>query len=144
MIEMKCLISSQSLLMVYVLQCTPNHQNMILVLLFDPSVNQGIVDMIRILLNITHLHLLNNSTLFWNENTHDPFLLYLSWLMVGFTVLVLLLLYWSPQILTNFRLNGDSTNALRLIQSNGWYFMMLLEIYYSGALTMFFSTEITG
>lgn len=64
--------------------------------------------------------------------------------MVGFTVLVLLLLYWSPQILTNFRLNGDSTNALRLIQSNGWYFMMLLEIYYSGALTMFFSTEITG
>ena len=67
-----------------------------------------------------------------------------SWLMVGFTVLVLLVLYWLPQILTNFRFNGDSTNSLRLIQSNGWYFMMLLEIYYSGALTMFFSTELTG
>ena len=84
-------------------------------------------------------------TLHTSEFKHKySILLNLSWLMVGFTVLVLLLLYWSPQILTNFRLNGDSTNALRLIQSNGWYFMMLLEIYYSGALTMFFSTEITG
>ena len=34
-------------------------------------------------------------------------------------------------------------NSLRLVSSNGWYFMMLLEIYYSGALTMFFSTEIS-
>ena len=33
--------------------------------------------------------------------------------------------------------------SLRMVRSAGWYFMMLLEIYYSGALTMFFSTEIT-
>ena len=56
MIEMKCLISFQLLLMVYALQCILNHQNMILVLLFDPSVNQGILDMIRLLLLIKHFN----------------------------------------------------------------------------------------
>ena len=34
--------------------------------------------------------------------------------------------------------------SLRFVRASGWYFMMLLEIYYSGALTMFFSTEVTA
>lgn len=67
-----------------------------------------------------------------------------SWLMVGFTVLVLLVFYWLPQIVSPYiRQKGDNFISLRFVASAGWYFMMLVEIYYSGALTMFFSTEVS-
>ena len=63
--------------------------------------------------------------------------------MVGFTVLVLLVFYYLPQILSPYvRKRAEHFISLRLVHSTGWYFMMLLEIYYSGALTMFFSTEV--
>ena len=40
-------------------------------------------------------------------------------------------------------MNSENMASLKLIRSWGWYFWFLLEVYYSGALTMFFSTEIT-
>ena len=61
--------------------------------------------------------------------------------MVGVTVFLILATYWIPQGCLRSYKDKKQPTSLRLVHSAGWYFMMLLEIYYSGALTMFFSTE---
>lgn len=65
-----------------------------------------------------------------------------SWWMVGLTTLVLLVLYYVPQFFPIVQKHRSELQSVRMVQSIGWYFFMLLEVYYSGALTMFFSTEI--
>ena len=63
-----------------------------------------------------------------------------AWLLVGFAAIVFILATVVPYLFApNF---GDST-SLRLIEAIAWTFFMLTEIYYSGALTMFFSTAPT-
>ena len=63
-----------------------------------------------------------------------------AWLLVGFAAIVFILATVVPYLFApNF---GEST-SLRLIEAIAWTFFMLTEIYYSGALTMFFSTAPT-
>ena len=63
-----------------------------------------------------------------------------AWLLVWFAVLVFLLSILVPFLFApNF---GDST-SYRIIELVAFSFFMLTEIYYSGALTMFFSTAPT-
>ena len=63
-----------------------------------------------------------------------------SWLLVGFAVIIFLLATLVPFLFApDF---GEST-SYRLIEVIAFTFFMLTEIYYSGALTMFFSTAPT-
>ena len=56
---------------------------------------------------------------------------------------MLLATYWIPQGYIYSYKDQEKPTSLKLVRSAGWYFMMLMEIYYSGALTMFFSTEMS-
>ena len=63
-----------------------------------------------------------------------------SWLLIGFAVILFLSAIIIPYLFApNF---GDST-SYRMIELTAFAFFMLTEIYYSGALTMFFSTAPT-
>ena len=61
--------------------------------------------------------------------------------MVGLTILIILLSYYVPQTCIGKKYEDMASG--RMVHCTGWYFLMLLEIYYSGALTMFFCTEMT-
>ena len=66
-----------------------------------------------------------------------------SWVMIGFIVFMILTTYWIPQACPYSYKGKVNPTSLRLVRSTGWYFMVLMEIWYSGALTMFFSTEMS-
>ena len=63
-----------------------------------------------------------------------------AWLLVGFAVIVFLLATIVPYL---FAPDFGTSTSLRLIECIAFAFFMLTEIYYSGALTMFFSTAPT-
>ena len=63
-----------------------------------------------------------------------------AWYVVGITVAVIIGCLVIP---TMFAPRFSDTTSFRVVSSIGWLFFMLLEIYYSGALTMFFSTEVS-
>jgi len=67
-----------------------------------------------------------------------------SWLLVTITTFIILVSYYLPRAYPHIHGNAAKMDSLRTVRACGWYCMMLLEIYYSGALTMFFSTEITA
>lgn len=63
-----------------------------------------------------------------------------TWLVLGITVLVILalisILYFAVENVTQNR-------GYKMIVSIGWLFVLLVMVYYEGALTMFFSTEVS-
>ena len=59
------------------------------------------------------------------------------WLLIGFIVVTFLLATIVPYL---FAPNFGKSNSYRMIVALAFLFFMLTEIYYSGALTMFFST----
>ena len=79
---------------------------------------------------------------FHNLMSHLYQFVFSSWLLVGFTVFIILAFYYVLQAFPQIRQNRGKWESLRIVHASGWYVMMLLEIYYSGALTMFFSTEV--
>ena len=62
-----------------------------------------------------------------------------AWYVLGFTVAVIIGCLVFP---TMFAPKFSETAAFKIVASIGWLLFMLTEIYYSGALTMFFSTEV--
>ena len=63
-----------------------------------------------------------------------------AWLLIGFAVILFFIATIVPYL---FAPNFGSSASYRLIQFVAFGFFMLTEIYYSGALTMFFSTAPT-
>ena len=60
-----------------------------------------------------------------------------AWLLIGFAVILFLVAAIVPYL---FAPNFGESNSYRMIVALAFLFFMLTEIYYSGALTMFFST----
>ena len=61
-----------------------------------------------------------------------------AWIGIGACISAILGL----AVLPNFMLsNYFSTQGFRLFVTTGWLFFVLLQIYYSGTLTMFFTSE---
>ena len=63
-----------------------------------------------------------------------------AWYMIGVTVSIIIGCLVIP---TMFAPGFSDTASFRVVSSIGWLLFMLMEIYYSGALTMFFSTEVS-
>ena len=63
-----------------------------------------------------------------------------AWYVIGITVAVIIGCLVIP---TMFAPKFSDTGSFKVVSSIGWLFFMLIEIYYSGALTMFFSTEVS-
>ena len=63
-----------------------------------------------------------------------------AWYVVGLTVAVIIGCLIFP---TMFAPTFSNTTSFKVVSSIGSLFFMLTEIYYSGALTMFFSTEVS-
>ena len=61
------------------------------------------------------------------------------WLLIGFIVITFLLATIAPYL---FAPNFGKSNSYRMIVALAFLFFMLTEIYYSGALTMFFTTPL--
>lgn len=66
-----------------------------------------------------------------------------SWLIVGLTTVILLVLYYVPQAFPNLEENYGNMQFIRAVRCCGWYCMLLVGIFYDGALTMYFTTEAT-
>ena len=63
-----------------------------------------------------------------------------AWLVLGIVILVILL----TVIALNASIKDASNYAgYRIVVSIGWLFVLLISVYYDGALTMFFSTEVS-
>ena len=62
-----------------------------------------------------------------------------AWYVLGITVAVIIGCLVLP---TMFAPKFSETASFKIVASIGWLLFMLTEIYYSGALTMFFSTEV--
>ena len=62
-----------------------------------------------------------------------------AWYVLGITVAVIIGCLVIP---TMFAPKFSETASFKIVASIGWLLFMLTEIYYSGALTMFFSTEV--
>ena len=63
-----------------------------------------------------------------------------AWYMIGITVTIIIGCMVIPTLLAP---EFSRTTSFKMITSIGWLLFMLIEIYYSGALTMFFSTEVS-
>ena len=63
-----------------------------------------------------------------------------AWYMIGITVTIIIGCLVIPTLLAP---KFSRTTSFKIVSSIGWLLFMLIEIYYSGALTMFFSTEVS-
>ena len=63
-----------------------------------------------------------------------------AWYMIGITGTIIIGCLIIPTLLAP---KFSRTTSFKMITSIGWLLFMLIEIYYSGALTMFFSTEVS-
>ena len=61
-----------------------------------------------------------------------------AWLIIGLTITLLLSILFIPLMISS---KFEKSNCYRLIQSIAFLFFMLIEIYYGGALTMFFASS---
>ncbi|XP_059095533.1 uncharacterized protein LOC131890241 [Tigriopus californicus] len=72
-----------------------------------------------------------DTTLFMRPFTNE------SWIAIGMTSLIIVICVVFPMSIR--RLN-EST-GYKIISTSGWYFFLLLNAFYGGALTMFFANE---
>ena len=63
-----------------------------------------------------------------------------AWIMVGITIITILFLLMIPYYWTN---NAGGSYGRRIVYSLGWIFFLLIGVHYDGALTMFFTTEVS-
>ena len=63
-----------------------------------------------------------------------------AWYMIGITGTIIIGCLVIPTLLAP---KFTRTTSFKMVTSIGWLLFMLIEIYYSGALTMFFSTEVS-
>ncbi|TRY80960.1 hypothetical protein TCAL_14039, partial [Tigriopus californicus] len=70
-------------------------------------------------------------TLFLRPFTTD------SWIAVGLTFLIIVVCALVPLTIQSF----NQTHSFMIISTSGWYFFVLLNAFYGGALTMFFANE---
>lgn len=75
-----------------------------------------------------------DTTLFTRPFTND------SWIAIGMTSLVIVICSVAPMSIRKL----NETSGLKLISTSGWYFFVLLNAFYGGALTMFFANEPTA
>ena len=61
-----------------------------------------------------------------------------AWLIIALTITLLLSILFIPLLISS---KFEKTNSYRLVQSIAFLFFMLIEIYYGGALTMFFASS---
>ena len=62
------------------------------------------------------------------------------WGVIGLITVVIIIIFVAPYYISK-RLT--TTSGHRMIESIGWLFFLLISVYYDGALTMFFSTEVS-
>ena len=63
-----------------------------------------------------------------------------AWIVVGITIFIILGTVVVLKVSVN---NASNYTGYRIIVSIGWLFVLLVMVYYEGALTMFFSTEVS-
>ena len=62
------------------------------------------------------------------------------WGVIGLITVVLIVIFVAPYYISK---KLTTTSGHRMIESIGWLFFLLISVYYDGALTMFFSTEVS-
>ena len=63
-----------------------------------------------------------------------------AWLVLGIVILIII----GTVVVLNLTIKNTGIYAgYRIVVSIGWLFVLLISVYYDGALTMFFSTEVS-